>query len=699
MVETNLKPKDTSMTEIEENESLQNKSLAPARNSKISRLQSLNCSQDIPLRLLLVIPFIVQIVGAVGLTGWLSLRNGQQAVRAVTLQLRDEASARIRQHLDDYLEAPRIVAQVNTNSLELGQLDTQDPSRLTRTFWRQRNLFDPIEVSAIYFGTVEGAFTGLGFQNDRTWQVGRSGEETDFHFYSYATDDRGNPTELLEKGNAYDPRVRPWYKKAVEAQEGTWSDVYADFKEPRLKITLAEPVFQESGELWGVLGVDFVLSHIRNFLQAIRIGKSGQAFIMDRSGLLVATSTEDLPFMIKPDTVERLPAVEIENRVIQKTALYLYDHFGDFKQIKEAFNLELDLDRERYFLQVVPFSQGQNLDWLIVVIAPESDFMGQIKKNTQRTIALCLVALFVATCFGWVTAKWITDPIMQLSDGSRRLASAALTRWTHESLAQNVAVKGVAELKILAESFNQMANQLQESFTALEKSNEELELRVEERTADLRREQEKSETLLLNILPEAIAKQLKQEAQAIAEHFESVTILFSDIVGFTSLSSRMAPINLVTWLNELFSSFDYLVEKHGLEKIKTIGDAYMVVGGLPVPQREHQAAMAAMALEMQESMQQFCLENGECLQIRIGLHTGPVVAGVIGVRKFSYDLWGDTVNVASRMESSGMPGKIQISEQFYQSLKDQFEFEERGIISVKGKGKMKTYWLEGVGRI
>ncbi|MBP0028264.1 adenylate/guanylate cyclase domain-containing protein [Roseofilum sp. Guam] len=687
------------MTEIEENESLQNKSLDPERNSEISRLQSLNCSQDIPLRLLLVIPFIVQIVGAVGLTGWLSLRNGQQAVRAVTLQLRDEASARIRQHLDDYLEVPRIVAQVNTNSLELGQLDTQDPSRLTRTFWRQRNLFDPIEVSAIYFGTVEGAFTGLGFQNDQTWQVGISGEETDFHFYSYATDDRGNPTELLEKGNTYDPRVRPWYKKAVEAQEATWSDIYADFKEPRLKITLAEPVFQESGELWGVLGVDFVLSHIRNFLQAIRIGESGKTFIMDRSGFLVATSTEDLPFMIKPDTVERLPAVEIENRVIQKTALYLYDRFGDFEKIKEAFNLEFNLDRERYFLQVVPFSQGQNLDWLIVVIVPESDFMGQIKKNTQRTIALCLVALFVATCFGWITAKWITDPIMQLSDGSRRLASAALTRWTHESLAQNVAVKGVAELKILAESFNQMANQLQESFTALEKSNEELELRVEERTADLRREQEKSETLLLNILPEAIAKQLKQEAQAIAEHFESVTILFSDIVGFTSLSSRMAPINLVTWLNELFSSFDYLVEKHGLEKIKTIGDAYMVVGGLPVPQREHQAAMAAMALEMQESMQQFCLENGECLQIRIGLHTGPVVAGVIGVRKFSYDLWGDTVNVASRMESSGMPGKIQVSEQFYQSLKDQFEFEERGIISVKGKGKMKTYWLEGVGRI
>lgn len=696
MVETNLKPKETSMREIEENDPLQHQPLVSKPKSKISGDQSLNLSQDIPLRLLLVIPFILQIVGAVGLTGWLSLRNGQQAVREVTLQLRDEASARIKQNLDDYLEAPRIIAEVNTNNLELGQLDPQDYSRLTRAFWRQRDLFAPIKVSAIYFGTQEGEFTGLGFQNDQTWQVGRAGIETGFHFYSYATDSQGNPTQLLQQGNAYDPRVRPWYKKAVDTQEATWSDVYTDFKEPRLKITLAQPVVEESGELWGVLGVDFVLSHIRTFLQAIKIGESGKTFIMDRSGFLVATSTSELPFVIKPETVERLPAIESENGVIQKTALYLYDRFGDLEKIRTAQNLELKVDRERYFLQVLPFEQGQNLDWLIVVMVPESDFMGQIHKNTQRTIALCVISLVVATGFGWVSAKWITDPIMQLSAGSRRLASAALTRWSHGSLAENVEVKGVAELKILAQSFNQMANQLQASFTALEKSNEKLELRVEERTADLRREQEKSETLLLNILPEAIAKQLKQETQAIAEHFESVTILFSDIVGFTSLSSRMAPINLVNWLNELFSSFDYLAEKHGLEKIKTIGDSYMVVGGLPVPQADHQAIMAAMALEMQDCIQQFCLKNGESIQIRIGIHTGPVVAGVIGVRKFSYDLWGDTVNVASRMESSGMPGKIQVSEQFYQCLQDRFEFEERGIISVKGKGKMKTYWLAGV---
>ncbi len=658
--------------------------------------RALNFCKYVPLRSLLVIPFILQIAVALGLTGWFSLLNGQRAVRQVTLQLRDEVSSRIKQNLEDYLEAPRIIAQVNTNSIELGQLDSRNPANLTRTFWRQRNIFNPIEVSAIYFGTETGEFTGLGFQNDQTWQVGRSGAETSFHFYSYATDDQGTPTTLLEKGNPYDPRIRPWYGKAVRSHQPTWSDIYVDFKEPRLKITLAQPVLNPSGELMGVLGVDFVLSHIRSFLQEIKIGESGKIFIIDRAGSLIATSTPDQPFTITENSVERLQAIDIDNPIIRKASIYLKDQFDNFQEIEKIQNLELQINRELYFVQVVPFNQGNNLDWLIIVLVPEADFMEQIHQNTRRTIELCVIALLVATAFGWITANWITEPIMQLSAGSRRLARAALTQRTRDNLAENVEVKGVAELKILAESFNQMAYQLHESFTALEKSNEELELRVEKRTADLRREQEKSEALLLNILPEAIAKQLKHETQAIAEHFESVTILFSDIVNFTALSAQMAPIDLVSWLNQMFSCFDHLAQKHSLEKIKTIGDAYMVVGGLPLPQLDHGAAMADMALDMQKVMQQFRLENGESIQIRIGIHTGPVVAGVIGVRKFSYDLWGDTVNVASRMESSGLPGKIQVSDRFYQSLKHRYQFEERGMIAVKGKGEMKTYWLLGV---
>ena len=228
-----------------------------------------------------------------------------------------------------------------------------------------------------------------------------------------------------------------------------------------------------------------------------------------------------------------------------------------------------------------------------------------------------------------------------------------------------------------------------------------LEKKVAERTQELANEQEKSERLLRNILPESIADRLKQDEQAIAEEFSEVTVLFSDIVGFTQLSSQISPERLVDFLNQVFSVFDDLCDRHGLEKIKTIGDAYMVVGGLPEPMVEHGAAIANMALDMQRAIPTIPYplpmdpNQPYPLAIRIGIHTGPVVAGVIGTKKFTYDLWGDTVNVASRMESHGAPGQIQVSAATYNQLKGRYRFTQRGLVNVKGRGQMMTYWLDG----
>ncbi|MFB2939375.1 adenylate/guanylate cyclase domain-containing protein [Aerosakkonemataceae cyanobacterium BLCC-F154] len=213
--------------------------------------------------------------------------------------------------------------------------------------------------------------------------------------------------------------------------------------------------------------------------------------------------------------------------------------------------------------------------------------------------------------------------------------------------------------------------------------------------AELRLEKERSEQLLLNILPEPIANRLKQDSSVIAESFNEVTIMFADLVGFTSLSTKLQPIELVNLLNEIFSTFDQLVEELGLEKIKTIGDAYMVAGGLPIPRIDHAEAIAELALTMLNIMQKFQLQINEELQIRIGINTGIVVAGVIGKKKFIYDLWGDAVNVASRMESHGIPGYIQVTEATYQRLKHKYLFAKRAEIHVKGKGKMTTYFLRG----
>ncbi len=218
---------------------------------------------------------------------------------------------------------------------------------------------------------------------------------------------------------------------------------------------------------------------------------------------------------------------------------------------------------------------------------------------------------------------------------------------------------------------------------------------LQESLERLRIEQEKSERLLLNILPKPIADRLKQGQGTIADSFPEVTILFADLVGFTQLSSQIPPAELVRVLNEIFSTFDRLVEKHGLEKIKTIGDSYMASAGLPIPRPDHAEAVAEMALDILEEMPRFSRVNGNPLSMRIGINTGPVVAGVIGTKKFIYDLWGDTVNTASRMESSGVASCIQVTEAAYRHLKNKYVLVRRGTIEVKGKGEMTTYLLAG----
>ena len=208
-------------------------------------------------------------------------------------------------------------------------------------------------------------------------------------------------------------------------------------------------------------------------------------------------------------------------------------------------------------------------------------------------------------------------------------------------------------------------------------------------------EHARSESLLLNILPRPIAERLKRNPSIIADRFPEATVLFADIADFTSLTAAVSPEETAAWLNGLFSMLDALSDRFGLEKIKTVGDSYMAVAGLPAPRADHAEAAAEMALEIQRQRQTHTMPRGEPLRVRIGIHTGPVVAGVIGTRKFTYDLWGDTVNTASRMESHGVAGAIQVTEATYARLRERYEFEGRGLITVKGKGELATYFLIG----
>jgi adenylate cyclase len=288
------------------------------------------------------------------------------------------------------------------------------------------------------------------------------------------------------------------------------------------------------------------------------------------------------------------------------------------------------------------------------------------------------------------------DQALWIEEAAARIKAQVTTHRMQRRLRQQAqrAVSAGSATNLLADLQKALRRQAQ----LLQAQNLQLQQEMQEREQAqqaLRLEQQKSEQLLLNILPRAVVDKLKQLEGSLAERFDDVTILFADIVNFTPLAAQISPLELVNWLNQIFSTFDRLAEQYQLEKIKTIGDAYMVVGGLPLPRLDHAETIMEMALAMQEAATRINRTDSQEFQLRIGINTGPVVAGVIGIKKFSYDLWGDAVNIASRMESQGVPGKIQITEATYQRLKHRYAFEEVGQVMVKGHGYLTTYQYNG----
>lgn len=277
--------------------------------------------------------------------------------------------------------------------------------------------------------------------------------------------------------------------------------------------------------------------------------------------------------------------------------------------------------------------------------------------------------LLVTVLAMWLLVRQILRPINALMGAVKRVQDG--------DLSAKVEWEWKDELGMLSDTFNSMTRSIRENTELIEQKNRE------------------NEALLLNILPGEVATRLKGGEQEIADSFAEVTVLFGDLVGFTTLSSKIPPDKVVEMLNGLFSRFDQSANELGIEKIKTIGDCYMAVCGLPKPCPNHAEKMARMALRMVAATREYGLEHGLDLRLRIGLNSGPVVAGVIGTSKFIYDLWGDTVNLASRMESTGVPGEIQVTRSVYERLKDEFEFESRGMVQVKGKGEIETWLLHG----
>ncbi|MEI2583306.1 EAL domain-containing protein [Scytonema sp. PRP1] len=428
-----------------------------------------------PLRVALVLPFVVQISTAVGLTAFFSLKNGQKAVNEVASQLRTEIVTRIHQHITAYMKTPQIVTQMNSYSVGCGELNLKSIKSLERHFWHQMQLFN--SLSPIAFASTKGDIHSVDRLNNGSLVIRVLNQSTGGKYHTYTTDSQGNRLKLIRVNTTFDPRTRPWYTKAVKAGQFTWTEIYPYFSSLGLAISATQPLYDEAGSLCGVTNATQSLSQLGNFLHSLKIGRSGQTFIIERSGDLVASSTAEQPFILSQEGGEkkgkRLKAIKSSDRVTRLTTQYLQQNFSNFYNISPSQQLEFEIDGKRQYIQTMPFTDGYGLDWVIVVVVPEADFMEHIEANTRITVLLCFVALILATVIGLKTSHWITQPIVRLSEASREIANGKLD--------QIVTVEGIKELRVLAQAHNQMATQLQQSFAQLLEANRQLEAEITER--------------------------------------------------------------------------------------------------------------------------------------------------------------------------------------------------------------------------
>jgi len=435
-----------------------------------------NRGQAFPLQLVLIVPFVLQIFGAVGLVGYLSFKNGQKAVNELAAQLMERTSRSVDQHLDAYLSIPHKVLQINADAIQMGLLDVRDRQTVAKFFWRQMQAYD---LSYIGIGLTTGEGAGAGRYDGKTVTIDDWSAQPVNNLSTYATDDTGNRTKV-KTVYTWNNFQETWYTEPIAAKKPIWSRIYTwNYpNHPYVVASAGRPIYDAQNRLLGMVGADIHLLKLSEFLRNSDVSRLGQIFILERNGTLIANSAPEQPFTVVKDEIKRIQAIDSPNPVVRGVAQQLQQKFGDFRSITTGEKIKLNLRGETQYVQVAPWRDSYGLDWLVVVSVPENAFMAQINANTHTTIWLCLGALAVASALGVFTSRWITRPILRLSSASEDVAAGNLDQTVEESRIQ--------ELNTLANSFNHMAGQLRESFTALAQSNEELENRVEARTVELK---------------------------------------------------------------------------------------------------------------------------------------------------------------------------------------------------------------------
>ena len=465
---------------------------------------------EISLRLVLTVPFLLLIFSSVGITGYLSLRNGQKAINNLAIKLTENLANDIEHNLMIFLDKPKEIHQIIRANLDSNIIDYNDLASLEKYFWHQikREL-----VPDIFFANPQGETIGIRKKIDGSITLRVKKISTGIRRYKYLLDDQGNRKQLIQS-KAYDAISRPWYQDAIKTQDSTWTKIYSSANLLVPEISLVSPIYDAQGELHGIIGSEITLFQINDFLEKLKIGNSGVAFLLERNGELVASSTPEPVFDIVDGAEKRVLGQNSSNTLIQATARYLFDNVNDLQSLETRQSLQLTINGQKNIVQVNSISGIKGINFLIVVVIPESDFMTDINANKRTTLLLCVASLSITTIFGIITSSWIANSVRHLSN-----ASIAIT---NGDLNQRVEVKRIKELATLSRFFNQMTEQLQKSFAALEHSNQKLE----------------SKTVLLHKTKIESEAANKAKSQFLATMSHELRTPLNAILGFTRLMDR-----------------------------------------------------------------------------------------------------------------------------------------------------------------
>jgi adenylate cyclase len=605
------------------------------------------------IRTLLVGLAVVEIVTAVGLTGWLAFRNGKQNADQLTVKVLGEMVLRVNTHLESYVNAPILLTELNKNTLDFEQIQLEDKARLEKHFWAQSQLFP--EIAYFSFGYTDGEVVGVQVNDDGSTHVQVT--ENSGSLRSYSLDESGERLELLNTKENFDPRKRQWYTIPLSRNGPAWTPIYSWFSPPTLAMTFSKPYKKEGQSAWqGLLAFDLTLSQLSDYFRSLEIGHTGYVFLIEPTGDLVGTSGEAEPFAKIDGKVQRLKAGESPDRLIRDTARFLKKELGYPLAINQDVDLSFTSGSEKVFLRVSSFTHPSGLDWVIVVGLPESDFMGPIHANTRQTILLCLLILLLTIWVQVWSARRIGGPIVNLSRQVDKIKDFKLDNKFDIN-------SPIQEVLVMSKALHTMQAGLH-SFS--------------------------------RYVPSTLVRQLILKghvAQPGGTQY-MLTTMFTDITGFTSIAEELEPEMLMNHLSDYLDALsqDILAQNGTIDKY--IGDAIMCFWGAPNEQEDQADRACTTALICQQTNarlnRQWQKEGRPALPTRMGIHTGISVVGNIGSNnRLNYTALGDNINLAARLEGiNKLYGTaILISETTRDQVQDEYLTRPVDLVAVKGKDK------------